>query len=304
MMLSKVIEFVASRTDLRNRADILREINNAWEEIWYADDLPNSMFEITMKGSEDSLARITLPFFVGKIRAVKLVNRQRIELQTPRPYYHDLEYEQSPYTWRILGEPPISRSITNASRVNFTLASPNESQFKIVVIGSADNAYDYREQIIFPAGSKSVWTENQYTDFTTIAKDTLIVQNVNILGANGEKLGIIPNLYYEAVNTLVQIHDKCNTCCTSCQCFDILYKKRAPILHYDEQIVPYPQVLMTKTLEWITLPKDGQEQKAILYGEKSKSLIHGFNRDDTGVTHKLDFADNPMFSHTGYGSRL
>lgn len=299
--LKTVIDFVASRTDLTNRADLLREINFAWDEIWNSDDLPNSLFEITMKAADDDSARITLPFFVGKIRAVKSNNRERVTLNTPRPYYHDETYTQSPFTHRILGVSPLSKSITNATRLKFTIPVANPAQFKVTVIGPDDNAAEVRDQIIFPVGSKEVWTTRQYTDSNSITKDILTDWNVRILGANGEDFGVIPNLDFAARNTVVQISDKCNKCCTSCYCFDVLYKKTTPVLYYDEQMVPYPDVLMVKTLEWITLPKDGQERKAVLYSDKTKQLRGNFNKDDGGITHVLDVGSDVIYSSTGWG---
>lgn len=286
---------------MSHRPDILREINFVWEEIWNGDDLPGSMFEITLKGSEDRMPRITMPYFVGKLRGVKDSSRNRIELQTPRPFYQDETYLTSPYTWRILGESPLPRSIENATRLTFTLTKPSPVPFKISVIGTDDRASEVRDQITMLAGAKSISTTRQFTDATSIIKDTLLEEDIVITGANGEDYGIIPNLQYGAVHQLVQVADRCVTCCVTCRCFDIAYKRIPTVFYYDEQIVPYPEVLMTKAMEWILLPKDGQEQKAALFGTKSAGLLTNRNADDSGVSHKLDVSVDRMNSWTGFG---
>lgn len=301
--LRDIVFFVASRTDLSNRADILREINYAWGEIWESDDLPNSLFEITVKPEENNVSLLTLPHFVGRVRAIKETSTKiRVELNTPRQWYHDDTYFQSPWTHRILGVHPLRKAITNATRLKFTIPVANPSLFNIAVIGADDRASSVRDLLSMGLNQREVWTTRQFSDPTAIVKSALTDFDVTITGANGEDLGVIPNLRYDARNTVLQITGKCATCCTTCRCWDVLYKIPAPVLHYDEQPIEYPEVLMTKTLEWITLPKDGQERKAVLFGDKSRALLTGFNATDKGVTHKLDIGTDYLYSNTAWGS--
>lgn len=298
-MLKDVIDFVQSRTDMASREDVLREINFAWREIWNSDDLPNSVFEMTVKPFDDT-ARIALPHVVGVLRGVKAnLGRIRVDLNTPRPYYQDESYYQSPYTWRILGVSPLSQSITNATQLKFTIAEAEDELFKVVVVGPNDNAVEGRDQLNFAPGITELYTTMRFVDARSIVKDRILKSNVEITGANGEDFGIIPNLEFEARNTIVQITDKCLQCCNNCRCFDVLFKKPAPYLYYDEQPIPYPEVLMTKTLEWITLPKDGQEQKTLMYADKSKTLLAGFNTDQSSIEKKMDLGRNLFATYTG-----
>lgn len=299
-MLRDIISFIAARTGLKDREAILREINYAWNEIWNSDDLPNSLFEVTVVPSDSADKRISLPYFVHRIRAVKESgSRLRVTVNTPRPYYQDGSYDLSPYTWRELGSSPLSRTIENASLLKFSITTPETARFTVTVIGPDDNAVETRDQVIFSPGDLEKWTTKRFTDATSIVKDALLSSNVSITGANDEDFGIIPNLAYEARNTVIQVTDKCACVCTSCNCFDILFKKPAPVLYYDEQAVPFPEVLMTKTLEWIELPKDGQEKKALIYAEKSKALLNSYNANERGVEKKIDLGTNHFCTARG-----
>lgn len=303
-MLIDVINFVKSRSDLADRDAILREINYAWNEIWNSDDLPNSMFEVSVISPEATASRIALPYFVGKIRAVKDSSRARIELNTMRPWYHNSEYAQSPYTWRILGTSPLATTITNATRLQFSIPEAEESEFSVTVIGPDDHATTARDTLTFPIGTTSVWTTKQFTDVKSLYKDKYITQNLTIAGANGEDFGFIPNLANTVNHQIIQIADKCSSCCASCRCFDVLYKLPAPVLFYDEQEVEYQEVVMTKALEWIQMPKLDGADSVNMFAEKSKALLVGFNTNNVpGISHKMDLAPNLFASWTGSGDR-
>lgn len=298
-MLKDVIDFVQSRTDLPSREDCLREINYAWREIWNSDDMPNSVFEMTVK-PYDNTARISLPHYVGILRGVKAnMGRLRVDLNTPRPYYQDEQYYQSPYTWRILGISPFRASITNASQLTLKISDAEDEQFAVTIIGPTDNAAESREQIIFAPGEVEKLSTLRFTDATSIVKDFITKSDVKIIGANDEDLGEIPNLFYEARNTVIQITDKCLQCCNNCRCFDILFKKPAPVLYYDEQNVPFQEVLMQKTMEWISMPKEGQEKKTMMYAEKSKNLLQQFSKNETSIENRMDLGRNLFTTYTG-----
>jgi len=300
-MLADIIEFVQSRTDLASREAVLREINAAWREIWGSDDLPNSVFEVSVSPF-DNTARVSLPYFVGVIRGVKSnIDRLRVNLLTPRPYYQDEQYFQSPYTWRILGLSPLSASITNATKLHFSIEKTESTQFTITIIGTDDNGSDVRDQIVVPPGTTDVWSNLRFTDASSIVKDTLTASNVEVAGANGEDFGIIPNLAFEARNTVIQITDKCLQCCNNCRCFDVLFKKPAPVLFYDEQNVPFPEVLINKTLELISMPKDGQEAKAQMYAQKAQGLLSNYNNNESSVEKRLDLGKSLYETYTGSG---
>jgi hypothetical protein len=292
-MLRDVINFIQSRTDLTREAAI-REINFAWKELWASDDLPNSLFELTVEPPEGlNVARITLPWYVGEIRGVKMC-RERVHLNTPRPYYQDQVYFQSPYIWRVLGKSSLKRTITNATTLDITIPEAEESRFTVTVKGPTDNSQETREQLIFLPGETEKETVNRFTD-AYITKDTITRFNVSLTAEEGDEIAFIPNSDFEAMNTVVQIQDKCDTVCNSCRCFDILYKQVAPYLYYDETFVPFAEVLMAKALEWILMPKDGQENRAVLYSNKAAQLATSFNNDTYSVEKKLDLARN-MFT--------
>ena len=287
-MLKDVLDFVRARTDLA-REDALREVNYAWKELWNADDLPNSVFEIAV-APVDNNARISLPWFVGDIRGVKMNTwgRERIHLQTPRPWYQDDTYAQSPYTWKILGTSPLVHAVSNASTLTLRFNEAVTARTTVSLLGPNDNGALVRDQVIFEIGDTEHESVQRYTDLSTITKDTITPANLTVFDANDTEIAIVPNDGFEAKNTIAQITDKCFKICNWCRCFDVLFKKVTPYLYYDETPVPFEEVLMAKTLEWITLPKDGQEEKAVMFGDKARNLLVQRNANETGVDKKLD----------------
>lgn len=295
-MLRDVIEYVKSRAGIPNRDVALREINFAWKELWNIDDLPGSIMEISAQ-PETTSGRFTLPPFVGKVRAVKSnSSRLRVFLLTPRSQFQAAEYIQSPYSWIELGTHPLYQTVTNATTLDFSITEAEDIQFAVTIIGPTDRASEDREQITFPIGTLSVQSTKRFTDVRSISKEIFTKSDVLIYDSTETEIGMIPNNAYEGRNTIIQVTDRCTSqLCTECKCYDILYKSPVPILYYDEQSIPggYDEALMTKTLEWIMLPKEGQDQKAILYGEKSKALMQ-FNNEESGVgkTQKVDLTGN------------
>lgn len=296
-MLKDVLDFIMARTQL-SRETALREINYAWKELWETDDLPNSLFEVTVQPT-DSNAIISLPYYVGTIRGVKqnIVGRERIALNTPRPYYQDETYALLPWRWRILGTSPINHSILNATTVTLTFDRPCVEQTIVTLMGPDDRGEEVREQIIFEIGDITKESTRRYSDFSQIAKNTYTTNNLRVLNAQNEELGFVPNMAYDAKYTIVQITDQCNKTQNWCRCFDILYKKICPILYFDEQPVAIENVLMAKTMEWITMPREGELQLASAFGDKARALLTAVNNNEQSIEHKMDIA------HTNYETR-
>lgn len=287
-MLKDIINFVRSRTDL-NREGALREINYAWKEIWNSDDLPNSVFEISVRPLDDN-ARISLPWYVGEIRGAKqnTYGRERIVLNTPRPWYQDQQYYQSIFLWRLLGTTPLKQSITNASTLTLKFNDPVIETTTATLLGPDDNGTQVREQVVFKVGESEKETVKRFTDLDTAAKDILTPSDLRLIDANGIDIGFIPNSAFEAKNFVVQITDKAFKVCNFCRCFDILYKKACPYLFYDETPVPFEEVIMTKTMEWIMLPKEDQDKKAQLFSDKSRTLLTAYNHNEVSIEKRLD----------------
>ena len=139
-MLIDVINFVKSRTGLVERDTILREINFAWQELWNGDEIPGTLFEITVKPTDNNFI-ISLPHYVGKIRGVKeSESKVRVALNTPRPFYHDDSYHQNHFTWRVLGTSPLMRHITNATTMTVGFPEAQTMAVRVTLRGPTDNA--------------------------------------------------------------------------------------------------------------------------------------------------------------------
>ena len=301
-MLKDVLEFVQSRTAATEEV-ALREINYAWQEIYAAtDDFPNSLQEITVEPI-DSAKRISLPYYVYELKGVKQASTDfRVALNTPRPYYQNNVYWQSPYTWRVLGITPIKTSILNATTLNLSIAETEDKRFSVFLTGPTDNSESEQEEIIFEIGNTEKETTKRFTDLASVSKNALTVSNVAISGANGEDFGFIPNNFYESRYTLVQIMDKCDIICNDCNCFDVLYKRLPQPLVNKYESLPngYEQIVMNKAVELILMPKKDELQHANAFAQKAAILLMQNNRGERATDKILDIGTS-RFESRYYG---
>lgn len=286
-MLKDVIAFVKSRTGLTDRATILREINFAWSEIWNSDDLPGSVQEITLKSAA---ARISLPWYVGETRGCKIADGVKVTLNTPRPHFQSATLWQTELKWRIFGPQPLYASILNASTLDVVIEDAEIENLTVVLIGPDDTAQDRREELVFTPGIKQKTSRYRFTDLTAFAKDIITISDVRLYDSTDTEISTIPNTLFEASNLFVQIKDHCDSSVETC--YDVLYKKKTPYLYYDESPVPFQEVLMAKTLEWISLPKDEQISKTQAFSQKATNLLTQFNFNEKAVSKVLDIERN------------
>ncbi len=300
-MLNDVLKLVQSRTGL-NDVDALREVNFAWRELWDMDDLPGSLWEVSISPENQVPPRMSLPWYIGQIRGVKMNwQRERMTLNTPHVYYQNNEYYQSPFTWRILGKSPLMRSITNATRLDLTLGQNESAIVSVTIIGPTDTAAQTTETIVFPIGTRTKSTVNNFVDINSITKSTITANDISVKDSLGQEIAILPNSEYEASNTIVQILDKCMGTCFTCGCFDIFYKLPLPILYNVNQLIPNESALVHKTLELITLNKPDQMPLAAAYHQKADGMLANANANAAwGISMPLDLGNSP-FNTKYYG---
>jgi len=283
---------------LTDRATILREINFAWKELWSSDDLPGCLEEITVQTAN---IRISLPWYVGEVRAVKRNwDRTRIQLNTPRPYYQDARIWQSEFDWRIFGPQPLSHSIENATTLDVSIDDAESENLSVVLIGPDDTAQTRREEILFTPGVIRKTTVYRFTDLIAFTKSIVTKSDVSLINVAAEIIATIPNTQFEATQQFIQIRDSQDINSIN-YCYDVLYKKSPPYLYYDETPVPFQEVLMAKTLEWISLPKDEQISKTEAFSQKATALLQQFNNNERSTNKRMDIGRNPYPSiYRGY----
>lgn len=288
-MLRDVIALVKARTDLTDEA-ILRELNFAYQEVWNNNELPNSLFEITVSKDDQTSHRITLPHYVGLIRGVKQNSlKTRIKLFDPKPYYQNNSYFQSPFAWRILGNTPLKRSIENATTVNVSLQQAESAIVIVSLRGPTDTASESLEELTFAIGEVEKESTKRFTDFSVISKDVITQNDVVILDSLDVEIAEIPNNGFTASNTVIQVMDKCYRSCVNCGCFDILYKIPAPVLYSATQEIPFETALVNKVMEVITMPKEGQLELAAAFKQKSDGIIMAHNAErNPGMERRID----------------
>lgn len=149
MNLAELIRRVSAETGLPAATDAQKQvivdlINDAGEQLWDQTDLPNSLLEeVFTIDTTDPVPRLSLPSRVGEIRACRDWN-SKIELHDMRPRYNNVPWPQdSLYTFRVLRESPIARSIDNAIGLYMAPIANFAGPLSVDIVGSIEGASEY-----------------------------------------------------------------------------------------------------------------------------------------------------------------
>lgn len=217
-MLKDIIQYTGEIVNIRasstpEREQLLRYINRAARELYHGWDLPGSLFECYFIANATSQL-VTLPWYVDEIRAVRRATMStKIQLVDMRPRYHYRPWRQPTLQWRILGDTPLSASLTQAGRLVLTLAGAESDTLIVTVAGQTTTAGMREEQVTFEPGdltktTTNQWSQNNPTGIQAIVKsattqyDLVVTEEVG-----GAVIATIPNHLTISKNKLLQVHD-------------------------------------------------------------------------------------------------
>jgi hypothetical protein len=231
-----------------NQSNLIKLVNATWEELYFAVDLPDSRYTMSIAPNftNPQLRTFTLPWYVQEVRAIREGRSGlHVKLLQPEHYYHPNEWFQKLWEFVNLGHSPMVNVINNATRITFTLKKPETTPFSIYVQGSTDVAGSVTETINVPAGSLSVSTINSFTNITGCSKTIFTQSDIAGVDGDGTQIIEIASCCLSARNLKIQMRDKADFSTTACLCYEILFKWRAPYLLYPGDAIaePYDKVL-------------------------------------------------------------
>ena len=163
------------------KVQLIELINDAAFEMWVQTDLPRALLEETfVVDGDDPTERVTLPGRVAELRGIR-DRVDSIELHDIRPRYHIRPWpDQSGYTFRILAESPIARSIDNALALYM---EPTTSVSLTVSIAGRTAAADHYVATFDELG-RGTAEGVLWEDITSITKSGDTAEDVVLLSGN------------------------------------------------------------------------------------------------------------------------
>lgn len=257
------------------KAQLVELINDAAEEIYTQTDLPRCLMEIRVSvDTTTPLPRVTLPAFVGEVRGIRDF-LQPVALHDVRPKYNVMPWPNDRlYTFRILREIPISRSIDNAVALYMEPVTGVTTAFKVTVTGKTATAQETTAEFDqYGSGTAEV---TLFEDIYSITKNENTTADVifRVADADGEEISRIYNYndaarYVEVETTEYPQQCDCSYVGIPGRCLDILYKPQLRKLVSDSsvfQLDGYDIVLVMTALKIFRLrglSSEATEQKVL-----------------------------------------
>lgn len=287
------------------RAQLVRYINRAAEEIYNSFDLPGSLWEREFSFSNSEHRLITVPWYVGLIKGARRFSYGRkIQLVDPRPRYQPRPWHQPFYQWRILGDTPLSQHMTITGFLKIRLEEVEESPLKVVIKGQTTTAEQTREEVEFPAGTTEMITTKQWRKSSPFGVISLTkprtLGNVRVYqNTDNREVALIPNCLRFARNRVVQIHDGFrNLAFGENEHVELLFKWfYVPLEEDEDQFLGsdiWDQAIVWKMREHWHSTRPSEEDIAIACALKCKNLLQELAfTTESEVEKKLQMEEDP-----------
>ena len=207
-------------------------INDAAQQIYTQTDLPRALREEAFSvDTTDRVPRITLPERVGEIRGVRDW-ADRIKLHDIRPKYNTLPWPNDVlYTFRILYETPIARSIDNALGLYMVPLAVDPNSVTVSVVGSTADAQEVHATFAGDGTGSAVGV--LWTSIASITKDAITPVDVILLSgdASGEEMARLTSYGSRSKYIEIELYEYGGRACSCSEptwsvdrCLEVLYK--------------------------------------------------------------------------------
>jgi len=287
-----------------DRELLLRVINRACKEVYEITDLPDSLREMVVLATENSL--ISLPYYIGEVRNIRsYFTLERLSFKDMQPKYSFNAWPEIYNTWRVVKKSPLASCIENASApIIVSMEEIDVADVVITVVGQTSRANRVAEIVTIPAGETSAQLNNTFVDIFSITKTAVNNNNITFTGVdaggNNLILSVIPNDRLKALYTIIDVSQipivKDNN--TGLRYVEILYKEPLPTMAEDgDEFIchGFDDAIVSKVCEYFFSEKSDGATKAYGYLLKCNDLITK-TLEHRGVTIEkvLQFAPNPL----------
>lgn len=236
MILNELCRRLGTEIGLKNAGDAAQRqvledlINDAAEDIYNQTDLPRSLMEETFStNTTDVVRRVTLPQRVGEIRGIR-DNYSAVTLHDMRPRYNNMPWPKSDmYTFRIMRDVPIFRSIDNAVGLYMPALEGDPTTLSVDIVGSTATASELHAS--FDGAGAGTAVGVLWTDIFEITKDAITPTDIVLYSGTsaGPEMARIPAYGDKSLYIEIDLLETPNTCACApvyfpYRCIDILYK--------------------------------------------------------------------------------
>jgi len=255
-------ELGLSRTN-DNQVEVLDAlINDAAYEIYTQTDEPRVLREMSFRlDTTDPLPRITLPGYIGEIRAMRR-GFVPVTLHDMRPKYHTNPWpKDNLYTFRMLGETPLCRSIDNSLPFYMDPVDGPED-LEVTIVGKTADAHELHAS--FDKNGEGTAQTALWEEVYAITKNTTTAVDIILrLGtSDGDEMSRIYNYATQALYLELELRespfDGACGCTTNsvpagnCLCIEVLYKPVFRPLQTETasyQVTGYDNAIIYKAVE-------------------------------------------------------
>lgn len=268
-------------------------VNEGAREIYDAADHVGTMEECII--SLNPQTQLTLPSFVGKIRATRELSTYiPWKLSTIRPRYQINSWREENYrNFRDKGIIPIARDVSNTAPPTIIVTQIETPPIEVTIIGSTVNASRISETIVMDALSKT-FTQS-FTEYEVISKDRINLVDVLIQDADAVELAIIYNHELNSNYRLVDLSQYNTSENSGNITFEILYKKKFKLFQnlFDEFPVPdFDDVVCDKAIQ-LWAEQRGDAKMAAVYDAKAERTAERKSMDELkGKDLRIEFQNH------------
>jgi hypothetical protein len=302
--------FVINRVGNVTETEALRELNTAWQELWDTQDVPGCLETVLVQPEDRTAQQLALPGFVGRIQGIRFATwGPTVRLNYPTAYFQGMGKWQSALEWAAVSEEPIKRQLTNVSPLTFTLPAPIADDVQITVVGNSTGADRARETVTIHAGDRAATSTLAFGPFiSSITKTAHCAKDITITDKDAIEVAVLGASELQTRYIIVKLYEACfNYVDVSEQSFEILYKKRCPVLFFDEDTVPTPFHVAVQNQAVASLlgarSGDGDLTRASAFSARAARSVSAMAADrQRGTTVRLDTGKNSLY--TRYRGRL
>lgn len=293
----------------------IANINSAAEELYAEFDLIGSLWAQYVKVTNTSGMMVSLPHYVGAIRAVRVAApNMKLALLDQRPRFQAKTWRAKDFiAWQLKGESYTSRDLSNDGLITVTFVQPCEKVVKVTISGRTNYSEEDSETLTFGVGDTAKTTTKSF-ETVAINKDVTCRYNATVTDVDGTEIASIPNnqlrpLYLRAmIFNPPTIESSLNP---NFEYYELLWKLRfKPFINLtDEFLCPgYDDAILWKVLELTWRFKQASSpdevlaysQKANEYKQKAAEAVAIRSKDvEQSIEKIMNISSDPIFDAFG-----
>lgn len=313
MALDYILRRVASkigynnyRTNPKQMLRLLDVINEAAEEVWEQNDLPNSLQECILLVSS-SCNEIALPASFGELRAVreKCLHR-KWTINDMRPRYQKDSWSTMWERFRVKSDSPVQMTVANAAPVTVAI-NVAEEDVEVTIRGSTANSNSVQDVILLSDVSNAGVVS--FESYFSISKTVRTDNDITIYDADGNVLAVLFNDELETRYIIVDVsaYPWGSETFNGQRTMEVLFKTKLRKMEEDSDTFPVPgwdNVIITKAMQLLTEDEEGKEDRAMLAQAKVDKLIKDKTKHKEGGREKeMQMVPNSMMGIARRGYR-